>query len=60
MKRSKRLKKSLESLEEQIRIHEEKLKSTKTDELSEYYKKEIEKFRGELARRGVMLRKRRK
>ena len=43
--RKKRLEKGIESLNEQIEIHEEKLKKAEEDgniELSDYYKKEIE------------------
>ena len=43
--RTRRLEKGIESLNEQIEIHEEKLKKAEEDgniELSDYYKKEIE------------------
>lgn len=43
--RKKRLKKGIESLERQIKLHEEKLKKAEKDAypgLSEYYQKEIE------------------
>ena len=43
--RKKRLQKGIESLEKQIRLHEEKLKKAEKEdniELAEYYKKEIE------------------
>lgn len=42
--RKKRLQKGIESLEKQIRLHEEKLKRAEREdniELAEYYKKEI-------------------
>lgn len=42
--RKKRLQKGIESLEKQIRLHEEKLKKAEVDdniELAGYYKKEI-------------------
>ncbi len=42
--RKKRLKKGIESLEEQLKLHEEKLRKAEEDddiELAEYYKKEI-------------------
>ncbi len=42
--RKKRLQKGIESLEKQIKLHEEKLKKAEEEdniELSEYYKKEI-------------------
>ena len=42
--RKKRLKKGIESIEKQIKLHEEKLKKAEEDdniELSQYYKKEI-------------------
>lgn len=42
--RKKRLQKGIESLEKQIKLHEEKLKRAKEEdniELSEYYRKEI-------------------
>ena len=43
--RTRRLEKGIESLNEQIEIHEEKLKKAEEDgniELADYYKKEIE------------------
>ena len=43
--RKKRLQKGIESLEKQIRLHEEKLRSAEEEdniELAGYYKKEIE------------------
>ena len=43
--RKKRLQKGIESLEKQIRLHEEKLRSAEEEDnigLAEYYKKEIE------------------
>ena len=42
--RKKRLQKGIDSLEKQIKLHEEKLKKAEEEdniELSEYYKKEI-------------------
>lgn len=42
--RKKRLQKGIESLEKQIKLHEEKLKKAEEEdniELAEYYKKEI-------------------
>ena len=42
--RKKRLQKGIESIEKQLRLHEEKLKKAEEDdsiELAEYYKKEI-------------------
>ena len=45
MKRKKRLEKGIESLKEQIRIHEEKRKEAIAQgklELADYYEKEIE------------------
>lgn len=45
VKREKRLKKGISSIEEQIKIHEEKMKEANADEnldLEGYYKKEIE------------------
>ena len=42
--RKKRLKKGIESIEKQIKLHEEKLKKAEEDdniEISQYYKKEI-------------------
>ena len=42
--RKKRLKKGIDSIEEQIRLHEEKLRRAEKEdniELAEYYKKEI-------------------
>jgi len=46
--RKKRLQKGIESLEKQIKLHEEKLKKAEEKdniELAEYYKKEIKKKR---------------
>ena len=46
--RKKRLEKGIESLNEQIEVHEEKLRKAEEDgniELSDYYKKEIESKR---------------
>ena len=43
--RKKRLQKGIESLEKQIRLHEEKLKKAEEEDnigLAEYYKKEID------------------
>ena len=43
--RKKRLQKGIESLEQQIKLHEEKLKKSQEEdniELASYYKKEIE------------------
>ena len=43
--RKKRLQKGIESLEQQIKLHEEKLKKAEEEdniELASYYKKEIE------------------
>lgn len=43
--RKKRLQKGIESLEKQIKLHEEKLRKAEKDdniELAEYYRKEIE------------------
>ncbi len=43
--RKKRLQKGIESLDKQIKLHEEKLKNAQEDdniELASYYKKEIE------------------
>ena len=43
--RKKRLQKGIESLEKQIKLHEEKLKKAEEDdniELANYYKKELE------------------
>lgn len=45
VKREKRLKKGIDSIEEQIKIHEEKMKEANTNEDSDlegYYKKEID------------------
>ena len=47
MKRKKRLEKGVESLKEQIKIHEEKLRKAREeglDELAFYYEKEIAGF----------------
>lgn len=50
MTRNKKLKKSIESLEEQINLHEEKKKKAveaKNQGLTEYYTKEIRRFNEE-------------
>ncbi|MDP4039001.1 MAG: hypothetical protein Q8P57_00245 [Candidatus Pacearchaeota archaeon] len=53
-KRSKRLKKGIESLKKQKKIHLEKRKSAKElgeEELVGYYDKEIEKFEREIEKK---------
>ncbi len=50
MKRKKRLKKGIESLERQIKIHEEKLKEAADygdDELVHYYERELKSLESE-------------
>jgi len=58
MTRNKKLKKSIESLEEQIALHEQKKASAvkaKNQGLVDYYTKEIKNFREEKERRKKML-----
>jgi hypothetical protein len=50
MKRKKRLKKGIESLKEQIAIHEDKLRKAKeegNEELTRYYQKDLARLEGE-------------
>lgn len=56
--RKKRLKKGMQSIEEQIEIHAQKLESAKKEGnigLSNYYEKEIERLRSSLARKKRIL-----
>ena len=56
--RKKRLQKGIESLEKQIKLHEEKLKKAEEDdniELASYYKKEIEAKRKDKEEKQRML-----
>ena len=58
VKREKRLKKGIESLKEQKKIHEEKRKIAEElgeEELVRYYDKEIEKFEKERLKKEVKL-----
>jgi len=58
VKREKRLKRGIESLEEQKKIHEEKRKIAEElgeEELVRYYDKEIEKFEKERLKKEVKL-----
>ena len=58
MKREKRAKKSVESLEKQIRLHKEKQKSaieSGNEELYEYYNKELSKFEEEIRKKKKIL-----
>ena len=58
--RKKRLKKGIESLQEQIDLHEEKLKQAKKEgrlELSGYYEKEIKNMRKYMGKKEKSLKK---
>ena len=58
--RKKRLKKGVESLEEQIKLHEEKKKKAEEEEnieLADYYRKEIETKKKYKEEKERMLRK---
>ena len=58
--RKKRLKKGIESLDKQIKLHEEKLKKAEEDdnlELAGYYRKEIEAKKRDKEEKERMLRK---
>jgi len=50
-KRKKRARKSIESIEYQIALHEEKRAKAKTPELKRYYDKEIDEFKRMLERK---------
>lgn len=54
MSRKKRLRKGISSLEERRREHVEKLRAAETEsdlELVDYYRKEIQKFEREIAKK---------
>lgn len=58
MKREKRAKKSIESLEEQIELHKQKQDEAiekGNEELYEYYNKEINKFKEEIKKKKSIL-----
>ncbi len=58
--RKNRLKKGIESLEKQIKLHEEKLKKAEKEgrlELTGYYKKEIKNMRGYKGKKEKLLKK---
>ena len=60
VKRKKRLKKGVESLEKQIEIHKEKMESAKEEGnfgLEDYYKREIEAKEKDKERKEELLRK---
>jgi len=60
MKREKRAKKSIISLEKQIEFHKKKqdmVLENKNNELYEYYEKEIEKFKEEIKKKKSILNK---
>ncbi len=57
MGRRKKLEKGIDSLEKQIEIHKEKLKTAGTPELRKYWEKEIEKFQNEIAKKKTQLTK---
>ncbi|MBN2013845.1 MAG: hypothetical protein JW778_01560 [Candidatus Altiarchaeota archaeon] len=50
-KRTKRAAKSISSLQKQIKKHENKMKTTKTEELRGYYQKEIQHLKDELEKK---------
>lgn len=51
MGRKKKLEKGIKSLEEQHKIHEEKLSQTKDENLKEYWVNEIRKFEQEIEKK---------
>ena len=51
MGRKKKLEKGIKSLEEQHKIHEEKLSQTKDENLKEYWVNEIRKFDQEIEKK---------
>jgi hypothetical protein len=58
MSRKKRLHKGIGSLEEQISEHVEKMRAAETkgaQELVDYYRKEIQKFEREIAKKKLQL-----
>ena len=58
--RKKRLQKGIESLEKQIRLHEEKLKKAREEdniELTGYYKKEIDSKKKDMEEKQRILKK---
>jgi len=55
--RKKRLQKGIESIEKQIKIHEEKLKKAEEEdniELAEYYKKEINAKKRDIEKKKII------
>ncbi|MCZ7398501.1 MAG: hypothetical protein O8C62_02285 [Candidatus Methanoperedens sp.] len=61
MGRKKKLEKGIKSLEEQHKIHEEKLSQTKDENLKEYWVNEIRKFEQEIEKKKKQInRKKRK
>ncbi len=60
MKQKKRLKKGIESLKEQIEIHEKKRKMAEGEgniELEDYYKRELEAKKKDIERKEELLKK---
>ena len=58
MKREKRAKKSIDSLEKQIELHEQKQKEAiekGNEELYGYYSKELDKFKEEIKKKKSIL-----
>lgn len=51
MSRKKKLEKGIKSLEDQHKIHEEKLSQTKDENLKEYWANEIRKFEQEIKKK---------
>lgn len=55
MGRKKKLEKGIKSLEEQHKIHEEKLSQTKDENLKEYWVNEIRKFEQEIEKKKMII-----
>lgn len=57
MGRKKKLEKGIKSLEEQHKIHEEKLAQTNNENLKEYWANEIRKFEQEIGKKKKQLKR---
>lgn len=55
MGRKKKLEKGIKSLEEQHKIHEEKLSQSNDDNLREYWTKELRKFEQEIDKKKKLI-----
>lgn len=55
MGRKKKLEKGIKSLEEQQKIHEEKLSQSNDDNLREYWAKELRKFEQEIDKKKKLI-----